>query len=76
MTGNESEYLKAYRNQNPSFPHDSTAQQLYSEAQWEAYRALGDHVGADLFAPHFFASGQAPDELVAWADSLYQTLSR
>jgi len=76
MTGNESEYLKAYRNQNPSFPHDSTAQQLYSEAQWEAYRALGDHVGAALFAPHFFASGQAPDELVAWADSLYQTLSR
>jgi len=33
-------------------------------------------VGAALFAPHFFASGQAPDELVAWADSLYQTLSR
>jgi hypothetical protein len=75
MTGNESEYLKAYRHQNPSFPHDSTSQQLYGEAQWEAYRALGDHVGEDLFARHFYPEGQPPGELVAWADTLRSTLA-
>lgn len=51
LTGNESEFLKKYRSDNPAFPHQSTAQQLFSEAQFEAYRALGDHIAGDLFRP-------------------------
>jgi len=51
LTGNESEFLKKYRADNPAFPHQSTAQQLFSEAQFEAYRALGEHIAQDLFRP-------------------------
>ena len=49
LTGNESEFLKRYRAENPDFPHQSTAQQLFGEAQFEAYRALGEHIAEDLF---------------------------
>lgn len=49
LTGNESEFLKKYRADHPDFPHQSTAQQLFSETQFEAYRALGEHVAEDLF---------------------------
>jgi hypothetical protein len=52
MTGNESEYLRHYRREHPAFPHESTAQQLFSETQFEAYRALGEHVGESLFMEH------------------------
>lgn len=51
MTGNESEFLKKYRAEHPTFPHESTADQLFDEAQFEAYRSLGEHVGEDLFRP-------------------------
>ena len=49
LTGNESEFLKKYRLENPTFPHQTTAQQLFSETQFEAYRALGEHIARDLF---------------------------
>jgi hypothetical protein len=49
MTGNESEFLQKYRAEHPAFPHESTSDQLFDEAQFEAYRALGEHVGEDLF---------------------------
>ena len=51
MTGNESEFLRKYRTENPAFPHESTAQQLYDETQFEAYRALGQHIAENLFQP-------------------------
>ncbi|MEX8499891.1 hypothetical protein [Leptothrix ochracea] len=60
MTGNESEFLRNYRREFPDFPHQSTAQQLYSETQFEAYRALGEHVGNELFADHLM--GHFPSE--------------
>lgn len=49
LTGNESEFLKKYRAENPAFPQQSTAQQLFNETQFEAYRALGEHIAQDLF---------------------------
>ncbi|HEY0761809.1 MAG TPA: patatin-like phospholipase family protein [Pyrinomonadaceae bacterium] len=49
LTGNEPQFLKKYRLENPAFPHQSTAQQLFSETQFEAYRALGEHIAHDLF---------------------------
>ena len=51
MTGNETEFLQKYRAEHPTFPHESTADQLFDEAQFEAYRALGEHVGEELFRP-------------------------
>ena len=49
VTGDEPGYLLGYREREPAFPHHSTAGQLYSEEQFEAYRALGAHIGQRLF---------------------------
>ena len=49
MTGNERHYVQEYKNRYPEFPHQSTLDQFYDEDQFEAYRALGHHVGMDVF---------------------------
>jgi hypothetical protein len=51
LTGNEGEFLRRYRLDEPAFPHHSTADQFFTEAQFEAYRSLGEHVGDKLFLP-------------------------
>jgi len=43
VTGDEPEYVRSYRSHNPAYPHESTADQFFSEDQFEAYRALGEH---------------------------------
>ena len=48
-TGNEPAGVKHYRLLNPDFPHQSTADQFFDEAQFEAYRCLGEHIGDDIF---------------------------
>jgi hypothetical protein len=63
LNGTEPVDIFHYAKLHPTFPHESTANQLYSEAQFESYRALGSHVmsaisgtllpGVDL--PAFFA---------------------
>jgi hypothetical protein len=49
LTGNEGEFLRRFRIDDPAFPHDPTADQFFSEAQFEAYRSLGEHIGDKLF---------------------------
>lgn len=49
LTGNESEFIRRYRLDQPVFPHHSTADQFFTEAQFEAYRSLGEHIGDKLF---------------------------
>lgn len=54
-TGNESAppvltepapvFMLNYFKNNPSFPHQSTADQYFDEVQFEAYRMLGEHIG-------------------------------
>ena len=51
MTGNEPDYVLDYRQAHGTFPHETTADQFFSEAQFEAYRRLGEHIGDDLFRP-------------------------
>lgn len=43
-TGDEPATVRAYRELQPAFPHESTADQFFNEAQFEAYRALGEHI--------------------------------
>ena len=33
-----------YAKSNPAFPHESTGDQMYSESQFESYRALGYYI--------------------------------
>jgi hypothetical protein len=49
LTGNEGEFVRRYRLDQPAFPHHPTADQFFTEAQFEAYRLLGEHVGDKLF---------------------------
>jgi hypothetical protein len=44
ITGDENEYIRAYRRKNSTFPHQSTADQFFDETQFECYRALGEHI--------------------------------
>lgn len=44
ITGDEVEYVNSYRARFGEFPHESTSDQFFTEAQFEAYRALGEHI--------------------------------
>jgi hypothetical protein len=44
MTGDEPESVREYRSRYPAFPQQSSANQFFTEDQFEAYRALGDHI--------------------------------
>jgi hypothetical protein len=44
ITGNEPADVEEYRRENPEFPQQSTADQFFSESQFESYRRLGLHV--------------------------------
>jgi hypothetical protein len=39
----------SYANSNPTFPHESTANQFFTESQFESYRALGFTIADGLF---------------------------
>lgn len=57
LTGDEPEPVLNYKSENPVFPHESTADQFFSDAQFESYRALGERVPA--MAPGHSAGGTA-----------------
>ncbi|MCJ2113766.1 patatin-like phospholipase family protein [Methylobacterium sp. E-025] len=44
ITGDEANYVLAYKAKQSSFPHETTMDQLFSEEQFESYRALGEHI--------------------------------
>ena len=49
LTGDEPADVLRYHGANPSFPHQTTAEQFFDEAQWESYRKLGEHIAERLF---------------------------
>lgn len=56
LTGREPQDIVHYRNANPSFPQQSTADQFFDEAQWESYRKLGEHIGEKIFNDPFISN--------------------
>ena len=50
LTGDEPVDLLNYRALNPSFPHETTGDQFYDEAEWESYRSLGFHSAFTAFS--------------------------
>ena len=51
ITGDEPSDVINYRRQHSEFPHESTANQWFTESQFESYRRLGQHVVESLFNP-------------------------
>jgi hypothetical protein len=49
IIGDEPRDILNYRETNPGFPQQSTADQFFDEAQWESYRKLGEHIGNQVF---------------------------
>ena len=49
LTGDENDYVLDYKRRNPTFPHETTLDQFFSEEQFEVYRALGFHAARQLF---------------------------
>lgn len=48
LTGDETSYLMDYWRRHPTFPHETTVDQFFSEEQFEAYRCLGFHSARGL----------------------------
>jgi hypothetical protein len=44
LTGDEPEDVREYRARFSAFPHQSTADQFFTESQFESYRVLGLHI--------------------------------
>jgi hypothetical protein len=44
LCGGEPLDVRNYGATHPDFPHESTADQFFDDAQWEAYRRLGEHI--------------------------------
>lgn len=61
LSGDENDYVMAYKAAHPSFPHETTMDQLFSEEQLEAYRALGEHITSRFLAGQDHLD--LPDEL-------------
>jgi hypothetical protein len=51
LSGTEPIDIYNYARSNRSFPHQSTADQMYGEAQFESYRSLGLHTLEQMLAP-------------------------
>lgn len=68
LTGNEGEFIRRYKMDEPAFPHHSTADQFFTESQFEAYRALGEHIVEKLFSVAILGTEQLGgcDELEEW----------
>src|SRR5260370_255296 len=58
LTSDEPAAVLNYKSQYSDFPHQSTADQWFTESQFESYRALGEHIIETVFhalsksAPH------------------------
>ena len=49
LTGDEPTDVQRYADEHPTFPHQTTADQWFTESQFESYRALGHHVAQSTF---------------------------
>jgi hypothetical protein len=62
----------SYSRTSPSFPHEPTTDQWFSEAQFESYRALGEHLVETLTAQA--STVHALTDLRSFLDAVGQTL--
>lgn len=73
-TGGEPGYVVDYRRQNPDFPHQTTADQIYDEAQFEAYRRLGECAAESLFRPELSGADINPLNEKPFGEVRFDTL--
>ncbi len=69
FTGDEDEVVQEYRAREPDFPDQTTADQFFDETQFEAYRALGQHI-AEGALDRSTAEKLSYADLEAWFEAL------
>ncbi|MBI2501920.1 MAG: hypothetical protein HYW07_01640 [Candidatus Latescibacteria bacterium] len=69
ICGSEPRDVLHYAEASPSFPHESTGDQWFSEAQFESYRALGLHTVEQIFGEEW-AGRELGDFVRAMGDYL------
>jgi hypothetical protein len=76
LTGTEPRHVLDYRRQNPAFPHQTTGDQFYDEAQFESYRSLGLCAASNLFREEIIGSENVGRELEVedWFKRLAESL--
>jgi hypothetical protein len=60
VTGDEPGDILQYQAGHREFPHQTTGDQFFSEAQFESYRSLGYHVARTAFRPAQDTTGRLP----------------
>jgi len=61
LSGDENDYVMAYKAANSTFPHETTLDQFFNEEQFEVYRALGEHIARRFLDGHDAAAAAAVD---------------
>jgi hypothetical protein len=61
--------VHSYARAHPAFPHESTADQWFSESQFESYRKLGEWIATEAF-PVRPDSFDDPRRLASHVDAL------
>lgn len=64
LTGDEPADVLNYRRDHADFPHQTTADQWFTESQFESYRRLGEHVVDHLFGGLDIVEPNTPGERV------------
>ena len=67
--GSEPADIRAYASLHEEFPHESTADQWFSESQMESYRALGSHIIDKICHGHFENAPRSCEEEFAPLES-------
>ena len=73
VTGVEPVFLRDYRRENPAFPHQTTGDQFFDEAQFEAYRTLGVCAMEGMFRTEIVGDA-IPASIEAWFQCLASNL--
>jgi hypothetical protein len=74
VTGDEPEDIKEFRSRFLKFPHQSTGDQFFDEAQFESYRKLGFHIAESTFEQTPALAGGPAGALSGLFDKLHQRL--
>lgn len=70
MVGYGPGYVMEYKRTHPEFPHQTTAEQIYDEERFEAYRALGEAAAESFFVPELFDESTPHPTLAQWFEKL------
>ncbi|EMI17105.1 membrane protein containing Patatin domain protein [Rhodopirellula maiorica SM1] len=73
ISGNEGKAIESYREREPEFPHQSTADLAYDEEQFESYRALGEHIASDTCSEELVGA-TSPTDIPNWFKEMRKRL--